>query len=206
MGFFSNPTSYRLNAIACNGVGPSIADSTISSFSLGIARRAVNDHESHPALGHLILLVFEAVMEVVCVSLPGYIVARQGLLDADKQKFMAEMNVMLFTPALSMWFRFLLLHDADWCSLHQIGQTIERRQVAGISCHSSYLHCPNNSLVCCFAPRLERIWLRKETLKLCDCYGSKSADPLCLSNANNTRSSETRTPFQSRSSFRYHKR
>ncbi|RAL63536.1 hypothetical protein DID88_003580 [Monilinia fructigena] len=59
-----------------------------------------NDHSSHPALGHLILLVFEAVMEVVCVSLPGYIVARQGMFDADKQKFVANLNVALFTPCL----------------------------------------------------------------------------------------------------------
>ena len=58
-------------------------------------------HSSHPALGHLILLVFEAVMEVVCVSLPGYIVARQGMFDADAQKFVANLNVMLFTPCLS---------------------------------------------------------------------------------------------------------
>jgi hypothetical protein len=105
MGFFSYPTSYRLNAIAGNDVGPSIVGRTISTFSLGIARRA-NDHESHPALGHLILLVFEAVMEVVCVSLPGYIVARRGILDAENQKFLAELNVMLFTPALSMCLYF----------------------------------------------------------------------------------------------------
>ena len=104
MGFFTTPTSYRLNAIAGNDVGPSIVGRTLESFSIGIAKRAGNDHESHPALGHLILLVFEAVMEVVCVSLPGYIVARRGILDADKQKFLAELNVMLFTPALSMWF------------------------------------------------------------------------------------------------------
>lgn len=39
-------------------------------------------------------------MEVVCVSLPGYIVARQGMFDADKQKFVANLNVALFTPCL----------------------------------------------------------------------------------------------------------
>lgn len=61
-----------------------------------------NPHESHPALGHLILLVFEAVMEVVCVSLPGYIIARLGHFDVEKQKFLANLNVMLFTPCLSM--------------------------------------------------------------------------------------------------------
>ncbi|CAN8100447.1 unnamed protein product [Discula destructiva] len=59
-----------------------------------------NAHESHPALGHLILLVFEAVMEVVCVSLPGYIIARLGHFDVEKQKFLANLNVMLFTPCL----------------------------------------------------------------------------------------------------------
>ncbi|PTB36411.1 hypothetical protein M441DRAFT_151109 [Trichoderma asperellum CBS 433.97] len=55
---------------------------------------------SHPSLSHLCLLVFEAVLEVVCVSLPGYIVARLGHFDADKQKFLANLNVMLFTPCL----------------------------------------------------------------------------------------------------------
>jgi predicted permease len=57
-------------------------------------------HASHPDFGHLILLVFEAVLEVVCVSLPGYIVARQGMFDAEAQKFVANLNVMLFTPCL----------------------------------------------------------------------------------------------------------
>lgn len=60
-----------------------------------------NQHDSHPALGHLMLLVFEAVMEVVCVSLPGYIIARLGHFDVEKQKFLANLNVMLFTPCLS---------------------------------------------------------------------------------------------------------
>jgi predicted permease len=41
-------------------------------------------------------------LEVVCVSLPGYIAARQGLFDADAQKLVANLNVTLFTPCLSM--------------------------------------------------------------------------------------------------------
>lgn len=57
-------------------------------------------HSGHPNFGHLTLLVFEAVLEVVCVSLPGYIVARQGMFDAESQKFLANLNVMLFTPCL----------------------------------------------------------------------------------------------------------
>ena len=60
-------------------------------------------HSSHPNFGHLTLLVFEAVMEVVCVSLPGYIVARKGMFDAGAQKFVANFNMTLFTPCLSMF-------------------------------------------------------------------------------------------------------
>ncbi|RHZ47184.1 hypothetical protein CDV55_101196 [Aspergillus turcosus] len=57
-------------------------------------------HSSHPSFFHLVLLVFEAVLEVVCVSLPGYIVAKQGMFDAEAQKLVANLNVMLFTPCL----------------------------------------------------------------------------------------------------------
>lgn len=57
-------------------------------------------HSSHPSFDHLVLLVFEAVLEVVCVSLPGYIIARMGQFDADKQKFLANLNIQLFTPCL----------------------------------------------------------------------------------------------------------
>ena len=35
------------------------------------------------------------------MSLPGYIVARQGMFSAEMQKFAANLNVMLFTPCLS---------------------------------------------------------------------------------------------------------
>ena len=59
-------------------------------------------HSSHPTLPHLTMLVFEAVLEVVCVSLPGYIIARQGMFTAEMQKFAANLNVAVFTPCLSM--------------------------------------------------------------------------------------------------------
>lgn len=72
-------------------------------MAMGVLSRRADDPEAHPDLGHLMLLVFEAVMEVVCVALPGYIVARQGMFDADKQKFVANLNVALFTPCLSMF-------------------------------------------------------------------------------------------------------
>lgn len=70
-------------------------------------------HSSHPDFGHLTVLVFQAVLEVVFVALPGYIVARQGMFDAEAQKFAANLNVQLFTPCLStstfdFWYQDML--------------------------------------------------------------------------------------------------
>lgn len=87
-GVVHSPTSFRLATIAQDAY-----DLPLRAFG--------NAHDSHPSIGHLCLLVFEAVLEVVCVSLPGYIVARLGQFDADKQKFLANLNVTLFTPCLS---------------------------------------------------------------------------------------------------------
>ncbi|PQE27024.1 auxin Efflux Carrier superfamily protein [Rutstroemia sp. NJR-2017a BBW] len=101
MGLFTSPTSFRLaNAVAGNNDVGALSTRSFTDVAFGSIVRRANDHSSHPAVGHLILLVFEAVMEVVCVSLPGYIVARQGMFDADKQKFVANLNVALFTPCL----------------------------------------------------------------------------------------------------------
>lgn len=85
-----------------SSAGPLLSQTAYSpdAYSL-LDRNSLPPHSSHPPLGHLILLVFEAVLEVVCVSLPGYIVARQGMFDADMQKFVANLNVTLFTPCLS---------------------------------------------------------------------------------------------------------
>ena len=60
-----------------------------------------NPHSQHPDFVHLAYLVLQAVLEVVCVSLPGYIVARMGMFDAENQKFVANLNTQLFTPCLS---------------------------------------------------------------------------------------------------------
>lgn len=92
------PTSLRI----ANAVAPgfnNMADSLSSSAPFAVLKKP---HDSHPSLDHLVLLVFEAVMEVVCVSLPGYVLAMMGHFDADKQKFLANLNVQLFTPCLSM--------------------------------------------------------------------------------------------------------
>ncbi|RYO86326.1 hypothetical protein DL766_007929 [Monosporascus sp. MC13-8B] len=85
----SSPTSFRIN-------------NALPDFAPNIpSLKIMKSHESHPSFGRLIVLVFEAVMEVVCVSLPGYLIARAGYFDADKQKFLANLNVQLFTPCLT---------------------------------------------------------------------------------------------------------
>jgi hypothetical protein len=102
MAFFTSPTSFQ-NANAINGL-TALAPRRLVTQAQTIFRNASSDaHPSHPSLPHLVLLVFEAVLEVVCVSLPGYIVARQGMFDAEAQKFVASLNVALFTPCLSKY-------------------------------------------------------------------------------------------------------
>lgn len=87
----SNPASFRANnMVVMGGMATDMA-----SFE-----PMKKPHDSHPSLGHLTLLVFEAVMEVVVVALPGYVIARMGHFDAEKQKFLANLNVQIFTPCL----------------------------------------------------------------------------------------------------------
>lgn len=101
MGFLDirAPTSMRL---ALSAASESWDQASVTVPSPFVVFKKTPPHESHPTFGNLVLLVFGAVLEVVCVSLPGYIIARLGHFDADKQKFLANLNVMLFTPCLSM--------------------------------------------------------------------------------------------------------
>lgn len=101
MAFDIRPTSFRLASGNHDASASSLAARSVVG-ALEQQPALMGGHESHPALGHLVLLVFEAVMEVVCVSLPGYIIARQGMFNAEQQKFVANLNVILFTPCLSM--------------------------------------------------------------------------------------------------------
>ncbi|KAI9741778.1 MAG: hypothetical protein M1834_000164 [Cirrosporium novae-zelandiae] len=96
MSFLPSIRSFRLANSDMN------TTSTLAEATFSILKRGTElpPHSSHPSFGHLILLVFEAVLEVVCVSLPGYIIARQGMFDAEMQKFVANLNVQLFTPCL----------------------------------------------------------------------------------------------------------
>lgn len=136
MTFFTTPTSFR-NA---NSIAPYL-NHDLTAVASGMYQNAARfsksssqhaflpPHSSHPNFGHLTLLVFEAVLEVVCVSLPGYIVARQGLFNEDNQKFIAHLNILLFTPCLSMFSIYRLNgSDTDKChSFQQIGLPIDFR-------------------------------------------------------------------------------
>ncbi|KAI4213826.1 MAG: hypothetical protein LQ351_003520 [Letrouitia transgressa] len=110
MVFFTSPNTFRhaqalppsLNLqLSSSGLSPPHSSASIMQGPLAMLKhQPAPPHSSHPAFPHLLLLVFEAVLEVVCVSAPGYIVARQGMFDAEMQKFAANLNVMLFTPCL----------------------------------------------------------------------------------------------------------
>ncbi|KIW04794.1 uncharacterized protein PV09_03981 [Verruconis gallopava] len=87
--------------LASNGF-PTLANMAVFDVykHAAAANQNLPPHSSHPNFGHLTLLVFQAVLEVVFVALPGFIVARQGMFDAEAQKFAANLNVQLFTPCL----------------------------------------------------------------------------------------------------------
>ena len=98
--YFSSPTSFSTRQLL--GSLASRDQYSLSGHVEGAIQTLASGgrHSAHPDFAHLTLLVFEAVLEVVCVSLPGYIVARQGAFDAESQKFLANLNVVLFTPCL----------------------------------------------------------------------------------------------------------
>jgi len=106
MPFFETPTAFRLreagmmDTSSANYNGTDLLLQTLENTAVHMMKKKFPPHSQHPPLAHLILLVFEAVLEVVCVSLPGYIIARQGMFDAGNQKFIANLNVSLFTPCL----------------------------------------------------------------------------------------------------------
>jgi choline kinase len=103
MPFFSAPQALRLRTSpASSSEFVAMASQSYDYGSNGLFTVfKSNKHSSHPDFANLTLLVFEAVMEVVCVSAPGYIVARMGQFDAESQKFLANLNTQLFTPCLS---------------------------------------------------------------------------------------------------------
>lgn len=106
MPFFTSPQALRLRDLAASANPNAFVSMASQSYDYGnnggvfeIFKK--KPHSSHPDFANLTLLVFEAVMEVVCVSAPGYIIARMGQFDAESQKFLANLNTQLFTPCLS---------------------------------------------------------------------------------------------------------
>src|SRR5689334_7513376 len=101
MAFFSGLQSLRQRNLQ-NSPSTDFTSMAADSFYGGngfidVFKKKLPPHSSHPNFANLTLLVFEAVLEVVCVSLPGYIVARMGMFDAENQKFVANLNTQLFT-------------------------------------------------------------------------------------------------------------
>jgi auxin efflux carrier family protein len=99
MAVFSAPSS--LNS-SHNGPDSAFLPALSHNLTLSVTSGVGTHGGTHPPFPYLILLVFEAVLEVICVSLPGYIAARSGMFDADAQKLVANLNVALFTPCLGM--------------------------------------------------------------------------------------------------------
>lgn len=139
-------------------------------------------HSSHPSVPHLVLLVFEAVLEVVCVSLPGYIVAHMGMFDADAQKFVANLNVMLFTPCLSTLSHAYAipscvcaeLTDLHFCcSLYQARVAVDGREIGGSGYHPVHLRHPVCGFVHVLQGRREVFSVQETAVKLCHCHGGE---------------------------------
>ncbi|KAF2194417.1 kinase-like protein [Zopfia rhizophila CBS 207.26] len=102
MPFFSGLESLRLRNLQTSAPSAfvSMALDPYNNGLMDASNKKILPHSQHPDFANLTLLVFEAVLEVVCVSLPGYIVARMGMFDAESQKFVANLNTQLFTPCL----------------------------------------------------------------------------------------------------------
>ena len=107
---FENPISYRLREQLASGAAGILQSRSIDQMPMlaaaanttmdALKKHRLPPHASHPSFIHLAGLVSEAVLEVVFVALPGFLVAYTGMFDANSQKFVAELNTMVFTPCL----------------------------------------------------------------------------------------------------------
>lgn len=110
MPFFEAPTAFRLRDASSSAIQLLSKRMIPSQETMMLAANTTMEvlkkerlppHSQHPDFLHLAGLVSEAVLEVVFVALPGFIVAYTGMFDANSQKFVAELNTMVFTPCLS---------------------------------------------------------------------------------------------------------
>lgn len=107
---FENPISFRLREQLASSAAGILQSRSIDQMPMLVAaanttmdalkKHQLPPHASHPSFIHLAGLVSEAVLEVVFVALPGFLVAYTGMFDANSQKFVAELNTMVFTPCL----------------------------------------------------------------------------------------------------------
>jgi predicted permease len=105
-----NPISLRLREQLASGAAGILQSRSLDQMPMlaaaanttmdALKKHQLPPHASHPSFIHLAGLVSEAVLEVVFVALPGFLVAYTGMFDANSQKFVAELNTMVFTPCL----------------------------------------------------------------------------------------------------------
>ena len=110
MSWFENPISFRLREQLVSGAAGILRTRSVDQMPMLVAaanttmdalkKHVPPPHSSHPSFINLAGLVSEAVLEVVFVALPGFLVAYTGMFDASSQKFVAELNTMVFTPCL----------------------------------------------------------------------------------------------------------
>jgi hypothetical protein len=154
MPFSSAIQSLRMRNLTSASPANFVSMATLPDYGdnaiVNVFRNKLPPHSSHPNFANLTLLVFEAVMEVVCVSLPGYIVARMGQFDAENQKFIANLNTQLFTPCLSKSrHASLILRLTKAYSLHQIGVTTFCGEAAGSGRYTVHFYRAIDHILCC---------------------------------------------------------
>lgn len=121
MPFFAAPQALRLRNLQAGASDfVTMAAKSYEYGDHGFMGALKKNHSSHPDFANLTLLVFEAVLEVVCVSLPGYVIARMGQFDAESQKFLANLNTQLFTPCLSKPNQRTIHHVAETNKTHSL--------------------------------------------------------------------------------------
>ena len=185
MPFFTSPRAFQNANYLANSYSnlhPPVVSGILSQPLLNQVRLSSSSatrlppHSSHPTLPHLAMLVFEAVLEVVCVSLPGYIIARQGMFSAEMQKFAANLNVTVFTPCLSMLlFPATKSTSNRRCSLHKVSLPIDNRQARGPRNHTPHLCRSDPRFIRLFTCSSEGIRVLEEASQFCHRHGSKSS-------------------------------
>lgn len=162
-------------------------------------QRPLPPHSSHPNFAHLTLLVFQAVMEVVFLALPGYILAERGLFDVAAQKFAANINVNLFTPCLSTLCRTFpssLLNIAS--SLLQTLFEAPTRRPPRSRPHPPHIRYSDTGLLWMCQVRIVVVRLEEARNKLRGCHGCADASyPNTRHKTNARRYSATQTLYPS---------